>query len=395
MDLHEKINNITLQLKDEVYAISDYIFDNPEIGDEEFLSSKYLVDLLRKYGFKVEYPYLGMETAFRAELGNTDYPTIAFLSEYDALPGYGIQRENAHACGHNWIAATTVGAALVLSKLGKIFEGKLVVIGTPAEETVGRKVDMVKKGIFDDIDAVFQMHLSVNTSLNATALAMDSYEFKFKGKASHAAAYPHEGINALDAVNLTFAGINALRQHVKPDVRIHGIITDGGYAPNIVPDNCACRISIRASKRSYLNEVSEKVKNCARGAAIMTGTELEISNFENSYDDLIVNSTLKELAYKNFTEAGFDDFSDEAENPGSTDIGNVSYAAPTIYGNIKIGDGTVKVHEEDFLKYANSDEAKEKALMVVKAFAYSAVDLCKNPEILKKAREEFINLCHK
>lgn len=361
MNLHEQINTITLQLKDEIYAISDYIFNNPELGDEEFISSKYLVDLLGKYGFKIEYPYLGMETAFRAELGNTAYPTIAFLPEYDALPGYGVQKKNAHACGHNWIAATTVGAALVLSKLGENFRGKIVVIGTPAEESVGRKVDMVKGGAFADIDAVFQMHLSVNTSLNATALAMDSYEFKFKGKASHAAAYPHEGVNALDAVNLTFAGINALRQHVKPDVRIHGIITQGGYAPNIVPDNSICRISVRASKRDYLNEVSEKVKNCARGAAIMTGTKLEISNFENSYDDLIVNSILKELAYKSFTEAGFKYFSDEAENPGSTDIGNVSYAAPTMYGNIKIGDGTVKVHEEDFLKHANSDDAKEKS----------------------------------
>lgn len=388
-NLYKEVDKISSILKDDIEEISNYIFNHPELGDRELLSSKYLVDLLKENGFKVEYPYLDIATAFRAEFGDETGPTIAFLPEYDALPGYGKENKNAHACGHNWIAATTVGAALVLSRLKDNFNGKIVVLGTPAEETTGRKVDMVNKGAFKDIDAVFQMHLAEETSLNSTALAMDSYEFSFKGKASHAAAYPHEGINALDAVNLTFAGINALRQQLRQDVRIHGIITEGGSAPNIIPENCACRIEVRSRNRSYLNEVSERVKNCARGAALMTGAKLSISNFENSYDDLHVNAVLQALHRTSLEKAGFKEFSKEERNPGSTDIGNVSYAAPTMYANIGIAQGKAKVHEEEFLEYANSCEAKEKILMVVRAFSYSALELFNNKELLEKVKEEF------
>lgn len=386
MDLHEKVDKTALLLKSEIENISEYLFYHPELGDSEFLSSKYLVDLLKENGFKTEYPYLEIETAFKAEFGDNNGPRIAFLPEYDALPGYGPDKKNAHACGHNWIAAITVGAALVLSKLQDDFKGKIVVIGTPAEETVGRKVDMVSKGAFENIDAVFQMHLGANTSLNSSSLAMDAFEFKFNGKASHAASSPHEGINALDAVNLTFAGISALRQQLKSDVRIHGIVTEGGYAPNIIPEQCTCRFEVRSEKRSYLNEVSERVKNCAKGAALMTGTKLEISNFENSFDDLMVNSTLTEIAKKNLERCGIKDFIDRKDPPGSTDLGNVSYVCPTMYGNIGVGDGKTKPHEEKFLDYVNSTEAKEKALMVVQALCYSALELYENPETLKKLK---------
>ncbi|MFL0251440.1 M20 family metallopeptidase [Clostridium neuense] len=388
MNLEEKISKISLQLKNEIINISDYIFSNPELGDKEFLSSKYLVNLLEANGFRIQYPYLEIETAFRAEFGDNDGPKIAFLPEYDALPGYGTNKENAHACGHNWIAAITVGAALVLSRLKDNFKGKIVVIGTPAEETVGRKADMVNRGAFQDIDAVFQMHLSSASSLNSCSLAMDAFEFKFKGKASHAAAAPDEGINALDAVNLTFAGISALRQQLKSDVRIHGIITQGGYAPNIIPDECACRFEVRSEKRSYLNKVSERVKNCAKGAALMTGAKLEISNFENSFDDLRVNKALMEISKKNLEICGIKDFAEIKNSSGSTDLGNVSHVCPTMYGNIGVGDGKTSPHEENFLDYVNSAEAKEKAIMVVQALCCSAIELYENPKILEEAKKE-------
>jgi len=391
MNLQKEINEISLKLRNEITAVSDYIFNNPELGDSEFLSSKYLVNLLKENGFEVEYPYLEIATAFKAEFGDNSGPNIAFLPEYDALPGYGPDKKNAHACGHNWIAAITVGAALVLSKLKDNFKGKIVVIGTPAEETVGRKVDLVNKGAFKNIDAAFQMHLSSTSSLNSWSLAMDAFEFKFKGKASHAAAAPDEGINALDAVNLTFAGISALRQQLKSDVRIHGIITKGGYAPNIIPDECACQFEVRSEKRSYLNKVSERVKNCAKGAALMTGAKLEISNFENSFDDLRVNKTLMEIAKKNLEICGIKDFAETKSSSGSTDLGNVSHVCPTMYGNIGIGDGKTSPHEEKFLDYVNSAEAKEKALMVVQALCYSAIELYENPKILSKAKGELIN----
>lgn len=384
------VNKIVKELKLEIEDISDFIFNHPEAGDEEYLSSLYLADLLKRHGFEVTYPYLGIPTAFRAELGS-EGPKIAFLAEYDALPGYGRDGELAHACGHNWISATTVGSALVLSKFKEKFNGKIVVIGTPAEESSGRKIDMANRGVFDDIDAVFQMHLYENTNLKAKALAMDSWEFVFTGKSSHSAAYPHEGINALDAVNLTFSGVNALRQQLKDDVRISGVISSGGEAPNVITAKAACKFHVRADKRKYLNEVSEKVKNCARGAELMTGAKLEIVKFENSYDDLVVNSKLVELMRKNMLKVGFDDISDETEVPGSTDIGNVSYKAPTFYGNVGIAQGTARVHEEEFLEWANSSEAKSKLFKTILAFTYSAIDIYDNEELLQDIKLEFEN----
>ncbi|QZY54055.1 M20 family metallopeptidase [Crassaminicella profunda] len=387
--IQEKIDQLVKMYQTEIESISDYIFNHPELGCQEYKSSKFMVDVLKKHNFKIEYPYLEIDTSFRAEFGDEEGPVIAFLAEYDALPGYGEEKKPAHACGHNWIAATTVGAGIVLSKIKDAFKGKIVVVGTPAEETVGSKVDLVNRGAFKDINAVFQMHLYEENNLRAKALAMDSWEFEFVGKASHAASYPFDGINALDAVNLTFAGISALRQQLKPDVRIHGIITKGGEAANIIPDYCSCKFYVRAEKRSYLDIVSEKVKNCARGAALMTGAKLKINQFENSYDDLVVNKALLEITRKNLENVGFKNFSERDEIPGSTDIGNVSYAAPTMYGNIGIADGKAKVHEEEFLQYANSKEAKEKIRMVVRAFAYSALELFKNEELMNQVQEEF------
>lgn len=211
-----------------------------------------------------------LETAFRAEKGNGG-PKIAFLAEYDALPGYGPGKDQlGHACGHNWIAASSFGAAAVLGRLTEELGCTAVWIGTPAEETVGGKVDLVRAGAFDDVDLVLQMHLGDRTELHPHFLAMDSIEFTFEGVATHASNTPERGVNALDACNLTFCGINALRQHITPDARIHGIITQGGVAPNITPSHCVARFYVRAARREYLNSLTEKVINCARGAELMT-----------------------------------------------------------------------------------------------------------------------------
>lgn len=384
-----QVKTVVQELKEQIFNIGDYIFEHPELGDAEYLSVEYLTGLLRAYGFKVECPYKDLKTAFRAELGDEATPKIAFLAEYDALPGYGPDKKPAHACGHNWIAATTVGAALALSKLKSSFNGRIVVIGTPAEETTGRKIDLANNGAFDDIDAAFQMHLYENSNLKGRALAMDSVEFEFIGKASHAAVYPYDGINALDAVQLTFNGISFLRQQLKSDVRIHGIVTEGGEAPNIIPDRCKCLFYVRAAKKKYFQEVFEKVKNCARGAALMTGAELKINQYENAYDDLIINPVLAEITAKYMERAGFEPLSQEDEIPGSTDIGNVSYCCPTLYGNVGIAGGKAKVHEEEFLKYANSDKAKERMLMTVETFVNSAIELYQNSELRKNVKENF------
>ncbi|QIB67900.1 M20 family metallopeptidase [Aminipila butyrica] len=384
-----QVKSVLKQLEEQIAEISDYIFEHPELGDEEYQSVAYLTKLLRDQGFQVECPYKGLETAFRAEFGDDNAPRIAFLAEYDALPGYGPEKKPAHACGHNWIAATTVGAGLALAKLKDSFKGKVVVIGTPAEETTGRKIDLANSGAFDDIDAAFQMHLYENSNLRGRALAMDSVEFEFIGKASHAAVHPYEGINALDAVQLTFNGISFLRQQLKSDVRIHGIITEGGEAPNTIPNHCKCLFYVRAAKKSYFQEVFEKVKNCGRGAALMTGTELKINQYENAYDDLIINPVLADIAAKYMEQAGFEALSQEDEVPGSTDIGNVSYCCPTLYGNVGIADGKVKVHEEDFLEHANGSEAKKRMMMTVETFVRSALELYSDADLRKRVREAF------
>lgn len=376
-NIKQRSYEIEDELSKEIEAVSDFIFNNPELGDEEYISSKYLVDKMKEYGFNTVYPYCNLDTAFRAELGDECGPTIAFLAEYDALPGYGENKEPAHACGHNWIAASTLGACIVLSKLKENFKGKIVLIGTPAEESTGGKCDLVKAGAFDDIDVCYQMHIEAFNNVNCKALAMDSLEFSFEGVAAHAASHPHMGVNALDAVQLTFAGINALRQHVTPDVRIHGIVSNGGDAPNIVPEKAACKFYIRASERSYLNELTEKVINCAKGAELMTGAKLSYRYFENSFDNIINNKVLQDITKKNLVQVGITDILEGKEGPvGSTDIGNVSQVCPTMYTEIALDiNPMVYVHEEAFLNYANSKEAYDKLHKSVKAMVGCALEI--------------------
>ena len=323
----------------EIEEISEFVFNHAELGSEEFKSCKYLVEKLKEHGFTVTCPYLDLDTAFRAELYCGEGPKVAVLPEYDALPGYGPNKDEvAHACGHNWIAASTLGAALTLAKFKDQINGTIVVIGAPAEETTGGKCDIANRGGYDDIDAALQFHLGAENNMNIMTLAMDSIEFRFHGTASHAAAYPEKGVNALDAVNLMFAGINAMRQQTRNDARVAGIITSGGAACNIIPDYAACQFYIRAKDRAYLEELTQKVINCAKGAELMTGAKLEYFNFENSYDDLVYHDGLRALMRKNLNDLGVTDFVDsDEEASGSSDIGNVSHVCPTVYCELDTG----------------------------------------------------------
>ena len=375
-------------LRDTIISISRFVYEHPELGYEEFKSSAYLIDIMKKYGFRVEAPYAGMNTAFRAEYGPEDAPAVAFLAEYDALPGYGEDGAPGHACGHNWISASCVGAAITLAALEDDLPGRIVLLGTPAEETDGGKIPMVEKGVFNDIDMTMQFHLDSKTVLNVPTLAMDAWEFTFHGKAAHAAAFPQDGINALDAVNLTFAGINALRQHILSDSRIHGIISQGGDAPNIVPDHAVCRFYVRNSKRTYLNELSEKVINCARGAALMTGTSMEYRRFENPFDEILPNAPLLAAMRNNLEEAGFTDIMENENSPGSSDVGNVSQVVPTIACNIATG-YTANVHDREFLTSAIGEKTMDNLIRGVQAMAWTAIDFLCNETLFAAATEDF------
>ena len=291
--LLNQVKNELNDYRERFIELSDYILNNPELGGEEIKACQAHVDLLKKNNFEVEKGYLDIATAFKAEYDSKkDGPTIAYMAEYDALPDIG------HGCGHNLIGTISTGAGIILSKFISELGGKIVVFGTPAEETNGAKVEMVDKGAFDDVDIAMMAHPSSDYYKSGTSLAMEAVQFSFQGKSAHAAASPEKGINALDAVINTFNNINSLREHIKSDARIHGIINEGGKAPNVVPEFAEARFYIRAPKKEYLEELSEKVKNCARGASLAAGTDLSISNFEASFDNLITNKVLSDTFNK-------------------------------------------------------------------------------------------------
>ena len=306
------------------------------------------------------------------------------------MPGFGENGEPAHACGHNWIAAVAAGTGVVLGEMLDHFKGTVSVIGTPAEETYGGKILMLEEHLFDDVDIVLEAHMEERTDIMAPALAMDSLRFSFKGKAAHAAQYPHEGVNALDAVMLTFAGINAMRQQVTPDIRVHGIITDGGQAVNIIPEKAECDFYVRGKKRAYVNRITERVINCAKGAELMTGAELTITRPDPSFDDIVTIPILGELAEKNMQANGFGRvYRDWEATPGSTDIGNVSNRVPTLYTEIALDDNILfKVHNAEAVKYADSDMAHARLHQMIKSFAGIALDLFEDHSLIETAKAQ-------
>jgi amidohydrolase len=371
-------------LKATLIETSDFICNNPELGNQEFNAMEKLITLLKSHSFSIEASILDKPTAFRATyIGKKPGPTIAYLCEYDALPGIG------HGCGHNMIGTMSCGAAIALSKVLDMIGGKVVVLGTPAEESDGAKVDMAEQGIFKDIDVAMILHPDDKNHESGQSLAMDAIQFDFKGKSSHAASSPHEGINALDGVILTFTGINALRQHITPDARIHGIIKEGGKAANVVPDRAIAQFYIRASKKKYLKELVEKVKNIARGAALMTGAELEISNYEISYDDMNTNKALSDIFTDNLKYTGVADIHPARDSYGSIDMGNVSNVVPAIHPYISISDTPLIGHTTDFRDATRTDKAHDALLKGAAALALTGFDVIADHELLFKIKDEF------
>lgn len=371
-------------LKSTLIETSDFICNNPELGNQEFKAMEKLTSLLKSHGFSIETNILNKPTAFRGTyISKKPGPSIAYLCEYDALPGTG------HGCGHNMIGTMSCGAAIALSKMLDLIGGKVVVLGTPAEETDGAKVDMSQNGIFKDIDVAMILHPDDKNHESGQSLAMDAIQFDFKGKSSHAASSPHEGINALDGVLLTFTGINALRQHITPDARIHGIITEGGKAANVIPDRAIAQFYVRASKKKYLKELVEKVKNIARGAALMTGATLDISNYEISYDDMNTNKILSNSYTENLKYIGVTDIFPARSNYGSLDMGNVSNVVPSIHPYISISDTPLVGHTTEFRDATRTDKAHDALVKGASALALTGYDIITDKELLLRIKEEF------
>lgn len=367
-----------------LWRISDSLYHHPELGDQEFESMKKLVEFLEEHNFVVEKGIVDRPTAFKAVYdSNKEGPTIAYLSEYDALPEVG------HGCGHNLIGTMSAGAGVLLSKLVNEVGGRVVVLGTPAEETNGAKVPMAEQGIFDDIDAAMILHPADESYESGDSLAMDAIQFDFRGRTSHAAASPEMGINALDAVIQLFNGINALRQHVTSDVRIHGIIKEGGLAANIVPDKAVAQFYIRAKERDYLNEVVQKVINIAKGASSMTGAEVQIKNYELSYDNMVTNQTLSQLFTANLLSTGVKQIKKAKDSYGSLDMGNVSHVVPAIHPYIGLDSPGLIAHTREFADLTVTDNSHQILSRGALALALTGFDLLTNQEVLKRMKEEF------
>jgi amidohydrolase len=384
--MKERILATIDELHQDFYEISTFIGNNPELGHEEVKACKVLSEKLAQHGFSVTVGTCDLPTAFTAVFDSgKPGPSVGFMAEYDALPGLG------HACGHNLIGTMAVAAGIGLSSILHDSGGKVFVYGTPAEETRGGKVTMAEAGVFNDLDVAMMVHPFDHYQKSGASLAMDAIQFEFHGRAAHAAAAPYEGINALDAVIQTFTSINALRQHVKSDVRIHGIIPEGGKAANIVPDYAIAQFYVRASNRGYLNEVTEKVKACANAAALATGARLEISNYEFSYDDMITNEQLSDAFTDNLVELGVEPSKIVVSNgdSGSLDMGNVSYAVPSIHPYIQITTQRAACHTPEFQEAAMSDMGREGMILGAKTMAATAYDVLTKPELLKRIKDEF------
>ncbi len=377
---------------DDLRQAADWIHAHPEIGHQEVKASQRLCDLLRDAGIEVQTGTAGMATAFRAELAGRDglRPCIAILAEYDALPGLG------HGCGHNLIGTSAIGAGLALLDVMPDLPGSVLVLGTPAEESAapnsGGKVHMVNAGVFEDVDAAIMFHPATETVMTLDrSLAARGFEFFFHGRAAHAAGAPEEGINALDAVVMLYNGISMMRQQLRSDARIHGIILSGGAAANIIPDYAAIRYRTRADDTEYLSDVVNRVVACAEGAAKATGCRLEWHEYMPGYENTMPNSVLLDLMVENLRSLGLNvNTQRKRTGRGSTDFGNVSRRVPGIEARIGITEQVdVPGHSIEFREAAASERGRQAMLNAAKSLAMTAVDLLGDPENLKRARAAF------
>ncbi|MGM0603669.1 MAG: M20 family metallopeptidase [Bacillota bacterium] len=384
--LRESLFSEIENLKEEAFYINDYIAENPELGYREYKASSLLTEKLNNHNFTIERNLSGIETAFRASYNFTeDGPTIAFLCEYDALPDIG------HGCGHNMIAAMSTGAGIALSKLN-IKGGRIEVIGCPAEETGGAKVQMTEAGVFDNVDCAMLLHPSNINQVYSTTLAIKALQFNFHGQTAHAAGAPEKGINALDGVIQFFNGINALREHLRDDARIHGIITNGGEAANIVPDEAEAQFYFRARDKKYLQEIIKKVEKTARGAALMTGSRVEWKEYENANDDLKPNRALADIFEQSMKEIGISEIEPAAHHSGSSDMGNVSHVIPVIHPYINLG-SELTGHTRELAEKTTTSEGHTVLIDGIKSLALTGLKIYSDRKKLEKIKQEFKKTC--
>ena len=372
--------------KEELLTLSHNIFENPELGFEEFKALAWQKEVLEKHGFEVESPYCGLATAYRATYkGKGPGPKIAILSEYDALAGVG------HACGHNIIASSAVGAGIGIASVMPEIGGEVTVIGTPAEEGGGGKIIMVDNGVFDDVDFAMMMHPNTQNMIGRGGLAaVSSLVVKYFGKATHSSG-PEKGINALSSLIGLFNNINTLRGawKLKEGPNINGIITDGGVASNIVPDYAAAKFTARAYTRRYLLKMVEDVKAAAQAAAMTTGAECKVE-VGILYAERYPNLAMGEAFKANMETLGeVMNYPDPLESMGSSDIGNVSMVVPSIHEYLAIAPKSVNSHSVEFREAAGTQRADDVVILAAKGMALTAYDIFTNAALREQIAAEF------
>ncbi|EHJ07234.1 M20 family metallopeptidase [Staphylococcus simiae] len=389
MEIKQQLLDYIETNKYKYIEISHRIHERPELGNEEIFASRILIDQLKDNNFDIETDIAGHATGFIATYeADKPGPAIGFLAEYDALPGLG------HACGHNIIGTASVLAGISLKQVIDRIGGKVVVLGCPAEEggeNGSAKASYVKAGIIDQIDVALMIHPGNETYKTINTLAVDVLDVKFYGKSAHASENADEALNALDAMISYFNGVAQLRQHIKRDQRVHGVILDGGQAANIIPDYTHARFYTRAMTRKELDILTEKVKQIAKGAAIQTGCDYEFGPIQNGVNEFIKAPKLDDLFEKYAVEIG-EAVIDDDFGYGSTDTGNVSHIVPTIHPHIKIGSRNLVGHTHRFREAAASVHGDQALINGAKIMALMSLELIERPQLLKEIKDEHAHL---
>jgi amidohydrolase len=385
-DKKEQIGKRVDELSKDIFAVADWLKENPETAYQEFKACEHLSDVLTEHGFDMEKGPGGVETAFLGKPTGTQpsRPTVAVLAEYDALPGIG------HGCGHNIIAAASIGAAIALKDILGDAAGGMAIVGTPAEEGGGGKVKLAEAGIFNEMDMALMFHPSNSNMPGKGNLGRNKFKMEFFGKTAHASGSPDQGLNALDAIVAAYTSMNSLRQHLKPDGRLHGIITHGGEAPNIIPEYTAGLFYVRAGSIAYRDELFERVKKCAEGAALATGTEYKIEIDHPVLDPIKRNAPLEAAIEANMEALGITIDEDDGRK-GSSDIGNLSHYLPAIHPYLAIvdPDSDIPGHSVAFCEATVTPRGREVTLNAAKMLAMTAYDYLSSEGLRKQVKEDF------
>ncbi|WP_346928186.1 M20 family metallopeptidase [Clostridium sp.] len=394
LSIKEKVLKELKLTKDEVFKLNDYLADNPEISGKEYNSCEEICKVLENHGIEVERKFNGQPTAFKGVVRREKSSDIkiAILTEYDALPEIG------HACGHCASGSISILSALALASCEDLPPCNIDIIGTPDEEVIGGKALMAEDGVFDDYSFAIMIHMNSGKMnlVKADMLAIIPLSFKFKGQAAHAAACPWDGKNALNGATLMLHAVDMLRQHVLPSSRIHGVITQGGVAPNIVPENAVVDMFIRCPDKFYLEELIRMITDCANGAAMATQTEVEIEQCGKAFDNMLHIPTGIEILKELYKEQDICDYSDRIPDlTGSSDVGNVSFRCPTFQTMISVCDENVVIHSKEFASLMKSDGTKKSILQGAEIITGMIVKTLVEPKLIRKMKDEFNELTNR